>query len=179
MDFARTIKGTSNYYLLITRNYLPQLPYSVDEIYELSGRGKNKKFVKAYSSVDWMYSRKGQKHAGFVPEVVITEDAKAWYDGYELIDYGAEENRNYSMYSPKSVVDAMLSHVYDTYWNQTETYEALKVYIQMNMDGLKDAVIRMLAGERVTINTGTFSNDMTTFAGRGDCHDAAGRDQLR
>lgn len=96
------------------------------------------------------------------------EEAKAWYDGYELIDYGAEENRHYSMYSPKSVVDAMLSHVYDTYWNQTETYEALKVYIQMNMDGLKDAVIRMLAGERVTINTGTFTNDMTTFAGRDD-----------
>ena len=54
VDVARTIKGTSNYYLLITRNYLPQLPYSVDEIYELSGRGRNKKFVKAYSSVDWM-----------------------------------------------------------------------------------------------------------------------------
>ena len=36
------------------------------------------------------------------------------------------------------------------------------------MDGLKDAVIRMLAGERVTINTGTFTNDMTTFAGRDD-----------
>lgn len=50
------------------------------------------------------------------------------------------------MYSPKSVVDAMLSHTFDTYWNQTETYEALKIYIQMNLDGLKDAVIRMLAG---------------------------------
>ena len=31
-------------------------------------------------------------------------------------------------------------------WNQTETYEALKIYIQMNMDGLKDAVVEMLAG---------------------------------
>ena len=27
---------------------------------------------------------------------------------------------------------------------------------------------REMAGERVTINTGTFTNDMTTFAGRDD-----------
>lgn len=67
------------------------------------------------------------------------------------------------MYSPKSVLDAMLSGLYDNYWNQTETYEALKIYIQMNFDGLKDAIVRMLAGDRVEINTGIFSNDMTTF----------------
>ena len=57
----------------------------------------------------------------------------------------------------------MLSHVYDTYWNQTETYEALKVYIQMNLDGLKDSIIKMLAGEDVQVDIGGFSNDMTTF----------------
>ena len=96
------------------------------------------------------------------------EEARAWYDGYELVTQHANGQMVYSMYSPKSVVDAMLGHTYDTYWNQTETYEALKVYIQMNMDGLKDAVVKMLAGERVEINTGTFTNDMTTFAGRDD-----------
>ena len=57
----------------------------------------------------------------------------------------------YSMYSPKSVVEAMLRHKFGTYWNQTETYEALKIYIQMDMDGLKDSVIRMLSGESVSI----------------------------
>ena len=34
----------------------------------------------------------------------------------------------------------------------------------VNMDGLKDFVVQMLAGESVSINIGTFSNDMTTFA---------------
>ena len=38
----------------------------------------------------------------------------------------------------------------------------------MNMDGLKDAIVGMLAGESIRINTGTFSNDMTTFATRDD-----------
>ncbi len=73
-----------------------------------------------------------------------------------------------SMYSPKSVVEAMLRHKFGTYWNQTETYEALKIYIQMDMDGLQDSVVRMLAGETVQINIGTFSNDMTTFATKDD-----------
>lgn len=72
------------------------------------------------------------------------------------------------MYNPKSVVDAMLSGIFDNYWNQTETYEALKAYICMNFDGLKDSVIKILAGDRVQINTGTFSNDMTSFQSRDD-----------
>ena len=63
---------------------------------------------------------------------------------------------------------AMLRHKFGTYWNQTETYEALKIYIQMDMDGLQNAVVRMLAGEAIKINTGTFSNDMTTFASKDD-----------
>ena len=96
------------------------------------------------------------------------EETRAWYDGYELVSRSRAGDRHFAMYSPKSVVEAMLRHEYDTYWNKTETYEALKVYIQMNMDGLKDAVIQMLAGGRVEINTGTFSNDMTTFTSKDD-----------
>lgn len=91
------------------------------------------------------------------------EEAKAWYDGYELVTLRPGESKAHSMYSPKSVVDAMLSHAFDTYWNQTETYEALKIYIQMNLDGLKDAVIRMLAGESIPVDISGFANDMTTF----------------
>lgn len=96
------------------------------------------------------------------------QETQAWYDGYELVAMENSQQKVYSMYSPKSVVDAMLSGVFDNYWNQTETYEALKVYIHLNFDGLKDAVIRMLAGDKVQINTGTFPNDMTTFQGMDD-----------
>lgn len=100
------------------------------------------------------------------------EEAKGWYDGYTLFTMekndGKDELKEHSIYSPKSLVDAMLSGMFDNYWNKTETYEALKIYIQMNFDGLKDAVIRMLAGESVQINTETFTNDMTTFNGCDD-----------
>lgn len=96
------------------------------------------------------------------------EEIKSWYDGYGLSSHSQQGDIRYSMYSPKSVVESMLRHKFGTYWNRTETYEALKVYIQINMDGLKDAIIEMLAGGNIQINTGTFSNDMTTFATRDD-----------
>jgi hypothetical protein len=102
------------------------------------------------------------------------EEAKAWYDGYHLIEYcpgkdGAPgQDVEYSMYNPNSVVQAMMNHRYSTYWNNTETYEALKVYICMNQHGLKDAVVQMLAGARVRINTGTFKNDMISMVNRDD-----------
>lgn len=96
------------------------------------------------------------------------DEMQAWYDGYDLTVVNGSCLKTYAMYNPKSVVEAMLSGVYDNYWNQTESYEALKIYIQMNYDGLKDAVVRMLAGDRIQINTGTFSNDMTTFEKKDD-----------
>ena len=89
------------------------------------------------------------------------EETKRWYDGYTF-------RKNGHIYSPKSVVDAMRNEAFDSYWTQTETYEALKIYIDMNFDGLKDAVITMLGGGRCPIDTGTFQNDMTTFHSKDD-----------
>jgi len=62
----------------------------------------------------------------------------------------------------------MLNEQFDSYWTQTETYEALKVYIEMNFNGLRDDIVRMLSGGRCKINTATFTNDMTTFHTKDD-----------
>ncbi len=43
------------------------------------------------------------------------EEAKAWYDGYELVTQSRNGAVCHLIYSPKSVVDAMLSHNYNTY----------------------------------------------------------------
>ena len=96
------------------------------------------------------------------------EEAKNWYNGYDFSIPGKSGSRRISMYSPKSVVEAMLRHRFEDYWNRTETYEALKIYIQMDLDGLKTSVIEMLGGKAIPINTGTFSNDMTTFTAKDD-----------
>ena len=83
-------------------------------------------------------------------------EIKNWYDGYSF-----EEVE--SVYSPKSVVSCMRLGKLGNYWNQTETFEALQIYIDMNFEGLRDDVLRMIAGEAVPVNTGIFTNDMITF----------------
>lgn len=44
----------------------------------------------------------------------------------------------------------------------------MKDYIEMNFEGLRDDVLSMLAGETVPVNTGSFTNDMTTFRTKDD-----------
>ena len=83
-----------------------------------------------------------------------------WYDGYRV--------NNSHVYSPKSVVDSIRHNNFASYWTGTETYEALKVYIDMDYDGLKSAIVKLLAGERCKINTVTFANDMITFKSKND-----------
>lgn len=83
-------------------------------------------------------------------------EIKNWYDGYSF-----EEVE--SVYSPKSVVSCMRLGKLGNYWNQTETFEALQIYIDMNFEGLRDDILSMIAGETVPVNTRSFTNDMTTF----------------
>jgi len=89
------------------------------------------------------------------------EEAKKWYDGYHFTE-------DLHVYNPKAIVDVMRSGKFKNYWIGTETYEALKVYIDMNFDGLKDAVMTMLGGGCCKINPRTFQNDMTSFESRDD-----------
>lgn len=114
--------------------------------------------------------KKLAKYVGFTEEEVQSlcqqyhmdfEETKRWYDGYRLGDTA-------HVYNPKSVVDAMLNQEFHSYWIGTETYEALKVYIDLNFDGLKDSIIIMIGGGRCTINPRTFQNDMTTFRKKDD-----------
>ncbi len=88
------------------------------------------------------------------------DEMKRWYDGYCL--------DGLSVYNPKSVVESIMRDSYSNYWTSTETYEALKVYIQMNFDGLKDKITLMIAGERVNVNTAKFQNDMTSLKSADD-----------
>ncbi len=88
------------------------------------------------------------------------EKMKQWYDGYEL--------KGVQIYNPRSVVMSLLGHDFDSYWTKTETYEALKKYIQLDMYSLKALVTRLIAGESVHVNTDKFQNDMTTLESADD-----------
>ena len=114
--------------------------------------------------------KKLAKYVGFTePEVkelcrtheMDFEEAKKWYDGYSF-------SRVKSVYSPNSVMEAMKHEEYSTYWTETETYESLKIYIDMDEDGLKEAVLQMLGGARCKIDVGTFQNDITSIKSKDD-----------
>ncbi len=94
------------------------------------------------------------------------EQMREWYDGYHLVSESFGDKTEYSVYSPNSIVEAISRGKYEGYWNRTETYEALQKYIRLNMDGLQEAVTRMLSGDSIRIDTETFKNDMYEFHGR-------------
>lgn len=72
------------------------------------------------------------------------------------------------MYSPRSVALALTKGRCSDYWTSTETYEALQTYIDLDFDGLRQAVVSMLADEPQKLDTTTFANDMTTFKRKDD-----------
>lgn len=84
-----------------------------------------------------------------------------WYDGYQFRQFR-------HVYNPRSVVAAMKSHVLSNYWTSTETYEALKIYIDMDFDGLRSDIVQMLGGARIRINTFSFQNDMRNLQTKDD-----------
>ena len=55
-----------------------------------------------------------------------------------------------------------------SYWTSTSAYDSVNTYIQMNFDGLKDDIIRMLSGERVYVDTTEFLNDMRIVRSKND-----------
>lgn len=84
-----------------------------------------------------------------------------WYDGYMFTEFR-------HIYNPRSVVEAMRRHKFSNYWTSTETYDALKTYMDMNFDGMRSDIVRMLGGGHIKVNTRSFQNDMQTFHTKDD-----------
>jgi len=89
------------------------------------------------------------------------EEVSNWYDGYMFKKFK-------HIYNPKSVVEAMNCQDLENYWTSTETYEALKIYMDMDFDGLRFDIAQMIGGGRAAVNTNSFQNDMCTFKTKDD-----------
>ncbi len=129
--------------------------------------------------------------AGFTEDEVFTlsqkygrnfKNIKDWYDGYllsdtvppdpyheQLISTGTSPAaQKYSIINPLSVVKATRTGILNNYWNETETYEALKQYIEWNFDGLKEDISILMKGGRIKVDITGYQNDMTTFHSKDD-----------
>ena len=88
------------------------------------------------------------------------DKVKKWYDGY-LLD-------GYQVYNPKAVVSVMTKGRFRSYWSETGSYEVVVPLICMNYDGLRNAIIEMLSGSEVKVDTATFKNDPAKIQNRDD-----------
>ncbi len=110
------------------------------------------------------------RYVGFTEEEVKTlcseyhmefDRMQTWYDGYSF-------SRMTHVYNPNSVMNAIFDEEFHSYWSSSENYESLRYYISMNFDGLKDAIVAMLGGERAGVKISRFQNDMTSFKSKDD-----------
>ncbi len=102
---------------------------------------------------------------GFTKEEVRTlaekygmdfDELEKWYDGYQIGDEP-------SMFNPNSVMQAVSRRRCKSYWGRTGAFDAVTDYIQMNYEGLKDDIIRMLAGDHSSVDPTGFQNDMSVI----------------
>lgn len=89
------------------------------------------------------------------------DELEKWYDGYQI---GSEP----SIFTPNSVMQAIDNRQCGSYWASTGAFDAVTDYIQMNFDGLKDDIIRMLAGGRCSVDPTGFQNDMSVIRSKDD-----------
>lgn len=87
------------------------------------------------------------------------DQMQRWYDGYKFDTIG-------HVYSPNSVIMALLNHRFASYWTQTASYESLLLYIEMNFDGLREAILQLLGGHSCRIAPESFENDMSKVNSR-------------
>ena len=160
-------------YLDILRNLLKYQPYVA--LAYMTGILPVKKYGQ-HSALNmfWEYSMTDQsffeEYTGFTEDEVEElcrqyamdfAEAGNWYDGYRFTEFQ-------HIYNPKSVVEAMRRHRFSNYWTSTETYDALKIYMDMDYDGLREGIVQMLGGEHIKVNTLSFQNDMRNFRTKDD-----------
>ena len=92
-EFASAIRQSDNYYVIFTRENLHNLPYSVEEIYEIHTSGKLHSFIKMYKQQpNYRYSLRNGRKKKVEFSHFITEDSKSGFEFYEHYFDGSAVN---------------------------------------------------------------------------------------
>ena len=73
IEFADVVKNSDNYYVIITRESLQALPYSVTEIYGIHSSGKYNSLEPVYHSLYRIYNSKNVVQGSY--DTVLVEDS--------------------------------------------------------------------------------------------------------
>ena len=82
-DFACAIQQTDNYYVIVTREGLPALPYSVEEVYGIRTSGKYGTLKRSYHSFYRIYPDSTTEK--IKPEKILTEDSNSGYQFFDAV----------------------------------------------------------------------------------------------
>lgn len=83
-DFSKEIQATDNYYVIVSREGLPTLPYSVDEIYGIRTSGKYGTLKQYYHEFYRIYGENTLTKT-IKPETVIIEDSNSGYQFFDSV----------------------------------------------------------------------------------------------
>ncbi len=83
-NFARKIRETDNYYVIITRENLPNLPYSVEEVYGIHNSGRYSDMRRTYNSFYQLYTTENSVKNEPV-EIVIAEDSNSGHEFFKAV----------------------------------------------------------------------------------------------
>ena len=82
-----------------------------------------------------------------------------WYNGYYTHD-------GRKVYSPRSVICALINKHCDSYWTNTGPMEDIVDCIQGNVDKIRDDILKMLQGDSIKIKLSLFSTEKMEFKSR-------------
>ena len=83
-DFAKAIRNSSNYYVIVTRERLENIPYSVDEIYGIRISGKYAELKSAYHEFYQLYENVPYDGSTSIRNIV-TEDSNSGYQFFSEV----------------------------------------------------------------------------------------------
>lgn len=79
VEFADAVRESNNYYVIVTREGLPNLPYSVEEIYGIRESGKYAGLKQVYNEFYRIYYPK-QMDLGFPVKRIVVEDTNSGFE---------------------------------------------------------------------------------------------------
>ena len=90
------------------------------------------------------------------------DELGSWYDGYELPYFDERSHRHERLrcYAPYSVAEACRRRRVGRYWADSEAFGSLRLYVDMDFDGLQQSIMQALGGAHVPVSVGTFENDI-------------------
>lgn len=85
-EFADTVKGADNYFVIVSREKLSQLPYSIDEIYGLRESNSSGRYRSPKRIYNEMYRVFGSIPETLgTPDVIVTEDSNSGNDFFSIL----------------------------------------------------------------------------------------------